>query len=685
MAHVLNSVRLHQALHGYADGHRLLASSASLKPRDLKTMLVMSDASGPSAVIGEKGYLTGYPLPDSGVYAFARTWAATEMSRPGCVWTHTLLIEFADLAVLPSMNDFEAMFRRPSEKLELGPYEQQIVLNSDSSLPGLTDPTEGTLRRILCALYEHPKAKIIASSEDIAADITLSIWAQQWPRLRRTFRFCTLSFGDRSSEGAIFDLQFLPPRERSLRTRFADSVDVDKQEPSDPTWLSDALLDLSQGAAGALRTFLREMGGDVTGGREAFVPLCQLYNLLAQVQENPAALDRTIELLESGFGAQTANSLRTLIIRTAIDHLDRVTDGGIVDFLIEHIDSLDADGLDKTSSQLGRLLWSRDPMLLANLLHQAAPRPFLAEKALASMLGSHLMEGFRRQPATIPTVLDLRPDLLTEPELWQIPGAWFGEALRLASDKPDHCDAVLDAVIAANRSDIASEVVRAFGGAKLLKAIASSHRVDLSSNDMSKWLAPALGDSSAFAELLSKNGPFAMRFLTVVARSTHPDFVPNDYGEDPWWTAIGHAPDEADESSKQYLSAYLFARALGYRSRNQAELLEYAFDAVYIPALKSKLLSDAWSILEPRLPNSWFSDWDNCRRMRDAVVDAFVQRELPVLAFTRITRDDSVFEELAKLTERSGRGRRFLKRALQSLRRSNPTSRRISLLKEILE
>jgi hypothetical protein len=114
-------------------------------------------------------------------------------------------------------------------------------------------------------------------------------------------------------------------------------------------------------------------------------------------------------------------------------------------------------------------------------------------------------------------------------------------------------------------------------------------------------------------------------------------------------------------------------------------LLEYAFDAVYIPALQSKLSTDAWKLLDRKLPNSWLFEWDNCRRMRDAVVDAFVQRDLSVLGFTRITRDDRLFEELAKLAERTGRGRRFLKRVLQSLKHSSPKSPRISLLDGILE
>ena len=93
-------MRIEQTLHGYSDGHRLLAASTEL-PRDARyAMLGLSDISGRSMVSGFEEYLTGYPVPDSSLYAFAKTWYAPEMERPGCVWTHTLLIESRNLVGL---------------------------------------------------------------------------------------------------------------------------------------------------------------------------------------------------------------------------------------------------------------------------------------------------------------------------------------------------------------------------------------------------------------------------------------------------------------------------------------------------------------------------------------------------------------------------------------------------------
>src|SRR5216684_1693255 len=100
MAHDLKDgqcPRVHQALHGYSDGHRLLACSTTLKPKEQKTMLIMSDVSGSRAVIDKAGYLTCYPLPESGLYAVALPLPSPSLPRPLCVCTHSLLIDFTDL------------------------------------------------------------------------------------------------------------------------------------------------------------------------------------------------------------------------------------------------------------------------------------------------------------------------------------------------------------------------------------------------------------------------------------------------------------------------------------------------------------------------------------------------------------------------------------------------------------
>jgi len=86
MAHGVTApsvLRVHQILHGYAQGHQQLAQSVQVRLRDAKTMLVLSDISGPGVRPGDEGYLTGYPLSDSKLYVIARTWAASRCPGRG--------------------------------------------------------------------------------------------------------------------------------------------------------------------------------------------------------------------------------------------------------------------------------------------------------------------------------------------------------------------------------------------------------------------------------------------------------------------------------------------------------------------------------------------------------------------------------------------------------------------------
>ena len=235
-----SAIKIHQALHGYTDGHRELALSATLSARDAKTLLTLSDRSGPGVKIPLDGYLTGYPLAESGLYVVARTWGAPELPRPGCVWTHSLLIDFTDLATIEDATGLLRMFIRPGSGI---PSVYQEPVQYTPSPPDGAELVGFEARNVLAALYGKPKDRIIASAPEANPDIlALSVWSQQWPRLRRAFRFCSLSASDRSTDAAPFDLQMLPP-DKVARSRFPKAIEAERISLPDAAWLDDALDD----------------------------------------------------------------------------------------------------------------------------------------------------------------------------------------------------------------------------------------------------------------------------------------------------------------------------------------------------------------------------------------------------------------------------------------------------------
>ena len=204
----MQSFIIDQALYGYDGGHRLLATSRRLQTRSQHAALQLSDRSTPTNHIPTPGYLTGYPLPDDGVYVLSRTWAALEMKRSGCVWTHSLLIAFTDLAQIHDMGQLTDLFRRPDASRDYAGYTHPLEFKPS---PVCSNPRIKTVlaRSIVTALYSEPEEQIFLSVDHQVETepVVMAIWSQQWPRLRRSFRFCTLTSNNRSTSEHQFDLQ----------------------------------------------------------------------------------------------------------------------------------------------------------------------------------------------------------------------------------------------------------------------------------------------------------------------------------------------------------------------------------------------------------------------------------------------------------------------------------------------
>lgn len=121
-------MRIDQMLHGYDNGHRLLAGSVLLKNNtDMDTIATLSDWSEYVAMGGrDSTYITAYPLKESRYYVIAKTWYADEMKRPGCVWTHSLLIPFEVLNSIDNFLRIDSLFVRPTKEGAYDIYSHAI-------------------------------------------------------------------------------------------------------------------------------------------------------------------------------------------------------------------------------------------------------------------------------------------------------------------------------------------------------------------------------------------------------------------------------------------------------------------------------------------------------------------------------------------------------------------------------
>lgn len=682
-------LNVHQALHGYADGHRQLAASVMLKPRDIKMMLVLSDISGPGVRIDDDGYLTGYPLPESKVYALARTWAAPEMPRPGCVWTHTLLIDFADLAALAGPASILSLFRRPNME-DIADYGTSLSVSAEQSPPDLRNDAVDFARQLLAVLYGKPHSRVIAARPaTLDVDpVVMALWGQQWPRLRRVFRFCTLSAADRSAESSEFDLQLLPSLDRSVRSRFNGAVEIVDTVSSPEDWLDDAVSDLVHTDIGGLRTFLRRIGGDVDSGREAFRPLCRLHVLIQEFNTNPEAIDKAISLLEEELTSAQARAARGIVATAALEQPDQLDDAAL-DFVVRHLEFAEPDTVSKCGGHLGREIWRRNSDRFSQMLEGNDLQYAITASGFAALRVDELIEGVVRAPSLSSVALAHRPELVAQPKFWSRDIAPIDAAFAALAMSLELRTAGLTAMIVANRDDLALRAVREFGPVDVLQVVATLF--EASTNDrrsIGQWLAVASSEPAAVAQFLAVEQTRSWALLSAIAHLMPPDAVPNDYGVDPWLIAVRALGEVAPGDASLFLCAYLLSRALGSRSRNPGELAQISFEPIHMAASADRLPDKVWQVLENRLPWSfnWFV-WDRCPRIRTAVGNLFVEQELSPQLFAEIANDDGLFAMIAETVAVSSRGRRFLKRVSRWMRDENMQrhATRIRMIEKLID
>lgn len=123
---------IHQALHGYNQGHNLLSSSVNLPFEDEDYMKVQSDwTEYVNNGEDDSSYIKTYPLPLSRCYVIAKSWYAFEMSRPGCVWTHSLIINLEDIDIKFDFRSLYGLFKRPTDGFT--GYDKPIEVNCPDS------------------------------------------------------------------------------------------------------------------------------------------------------------------------------------------------------------------------------------------------------------------------------------------------------------------------------------------------------------------------------------------------------------------------------------------------------------------------------------------------------------------------------------------------------------------------
>lgn len=256
---------IEQALFGYSEGHRQIAASVRLPPADLYVLSAATDLAAGASLTQDESYLTGLPLAESKRYALVRTWPAPELPRPGCVWSHVLLLDARGLSSFADLRDLLQYFKRPYG--DFGTYGVPTPLRgATTESPSLDD---SALLHLIDAYYSGKTAMLpTALDNNVAEAVVMAMWSQQWPRLRMAFAFRTArtTGGERRRSDLIqYDVQ---------RGTLADT-DLSKRYI--PDWALIGAGDAAICEVTDLRRFLWRYGRDQSVTRSNYQMLVELY------------------------------------------------------------------------------------------------------------------------------------------------------------------------------------------------------------------------------------------------------------------------------------------------------------------------------------------------------------------------------------------------------------------------
>jgi len=270
---------LNQTLHGYANGHRLLSKSQELSTVSQRIMSIMSDLSGSDIKDGFYSYFTGYVLKEENVYVLSKTWYADEMSRPGCVWSHSLLIPADIISFLgKDINKVISLFKRPDNN-NWNEYSSKIEISISDRMntPIMKD---ANIEYLIWSIWGNTLPVIIPSNNsDFFSEELFFLWLNQNNNLKPDFCFSTGSFSNREIESDIMDLQIVPT---SCIHRFANAnkdpsiLNDQKTIKSYPLWVTKAREELMKDQWMSFNSFRTTFGAQLSIYKY-FVSFMKLY------------------------------------------------------------------------------------------------------------------------------------------------------------------------------------------------------------------------------------------------------------------------------------------------------------------------------------------------------------------------------------------------------------------------
>lgn len=681
-------VVIEQALYGYLDGHRQLASSCELPRADGRLLAILSDFSGRAFVAGFEEYYSGFALAESAMYALCKTWYAVEMERPGCVWTHVLLVKSDQWDRLGDVRMLRRVFKKPSRgRISWPDYSQSLTVASvpaARSTGYLQDAASPVIELLVRALYQSEESICVeAHSADELEKLVFGLWNIQWNALRHRFSFCTGALAARDIPGFQFDLEIAPygaPR-RKGKLHVGDHSHAECDEYKD-RWVDvivEGALDPQMSPFGQ---FVRSACADFPAKRSRFPFVALTFGRLEEAERGRADPVGILDSIAERFPSPTdAVALKGYALGGGTQ--SRVAFGAVavLRYLAStsHVRSYQNVNL-RLRERVDKL-WSTDRGGALDLLVwlDEEERNYVGEQLFADLV-EHLsareaLNAIEANPTLRYALLRARLGIAMEPELWRVPRGVQLEMLDTLAEAtldPETFAHVLDTIVESTELD-GSDILDRLGS-RAVDAILNRVATRESPVIDHHWFVALSRESQAVLKWLRSESPgkdHAWFLATSVLDPRQKSVQKLGLGR---WLNVGRRAKDSVVEDRALSGIMAFVLTIGLESTSDiaAELVSTSFDAVHEALADERLAYESWQKLQVILPRLRSASWDKCERLRRKLVRTFLDNEWEVQHFFLATARPNTFRLVMKTCKKLRKDGKLMRSRLESAIIGNP-------------
>ena len=593
------------------------------------------------------------------MYVVARTWAAPEMPRPGCIWTHSLLVSFTDLAELEEPRQLLRFFRRPSSTEMFVDYTRPIVL--DFACEHIWPRIDRALARdLLMAIYCEPSNRVMIQvpQTDAAESTLLAVWGQQWPRLRRNFRYCSLTSDDRSTRQHVFDVQF------RLRGGSSTRPSPRQEDEAADFWTELCIRDLDHPTS-KFRQYLKRAGSDITGGRMRFAELCSLFAERERVDE-VKGVELTLRYVVDRLPSNEGRLLRSAAVADSVRMASRLGSESMLQllpFLKDHLTNVDRQG----RFELAKRYWDIDPQIVVG---PDSPMDLRAEMdaVIGSLARNEAIAAVLGEDDVAKEVLPRRIDLLDRHEIWRSGVVEIATRLLAEITSRQQMKSVVVALIIAERTDMVSLACTSFGARVVFEASVSEVLVGSSASlefGLSAFDLLEGGEKyQVVNDILESGSTVEKSLIHAFVRAVSFDLPRwGARGEgDPWIALWDRAVGSIGSGREDSIFVFFIIRAITVAEAHAASLLAMSYDHILDRYQSGKLGFEKCSRLTDHLLLSDWFDWSFESRLTRTVGEFAVDRGFTTEEFRALSKKKRRLARLARSIESFEGGAKYLNR-----------------------